>query len=89
MIRLPFVEALAVDSTVLETWGACPRRGGLPWGVTTAGAAAWHVVKALGMWKTTPTAEERAARVRIAIDLITDLRGRGLPWCAVARELRK
>ena len=82
-------EALAVDPTVLETWGARPRRGCLPWGMTTAGAAAWRVVKALGMWKATPTAEERAARVRVAIDLITDLRGRGLPWCAVARELRK
>ncbi len=82
-------EALVVDPTVLETWGARPRRGGLPWGMTTAGAAAWRVVKALGMWKATPTADERAARVRVAIDRITDLRRRGLPWCAVARELRK
>ncbi len=57
--------------------------------MTTAGAAAWRVVKALGMWKATTTAEERAARVRVAMDLITSLRGRGLPWCAVARELRK
>ena len=57
--------------------------------MTTAGAAAWRVVKTLGMWRATPTAEQRAERVRVAIDLITDLRGRGLLWCAVARELRK
>jgi hypothetical protein len=77
-------EALALEPTLLQTWGARPRPRGLPWGLTVAGAAAWRLAKVQGLMQAPATREVRAARVRVAIDRITELRRIRMPWCRVA-----